>query len=355
MIHAVVRRVALLTSLALLIIVAAGSPLRAAVPTAPSNLTATVNGLFVTFNWTASANSPTQYILQAGFAPGQTAITAPISASMTSLQATGAAGTYYVRIVAVNADGTSAPSNEVTVTLTSGCTVPAPPLNLRAIIRNTEAFVFWRQPASGTVTSYTLQVGAAPGQTFTQFVTSGTTLNASVANGTYYLRVVANGPCGSSVVSNEIQVSFPSNTVRVADPDPGTTLGLPDIQGLVANINATNPGLMANSCPTGRKYETNPWLNFIVDTLRLYDTRFGYNGKPTKTAADNNGFPVVAAGDEITFFAGAGQGEGSRAVYAIDILFNHCGPTPQLTYRNFTGQEEAFWTGAGRFAGDPRE
>jgi hypothetical protein len=37
------------------------------------------------------------------------------------------------------------------------------------------------------------------------------------------------------------------------------------------------------------------------------------------------------------------------------MLFNHCGDRPDITWRNFTGEEEAFWTGAGRFTGDERE
>jgi hypothetical protein len=338
----------------------AGITLRAVVPTAPSNLTANVSGLSVTLTWAASANSPTQYILQAGFAPGQTAITVPLSAATTTFSASAGAGTYFVRVVAVNGDGTSAPSNEVTVVLTGsggggGCVAPSAPFNLRAIIRASEVFIFWRRPAAGAVTGYSVQIGNAPGQTFTQFATTATTLNANAPAGNFVARVVATSACGNSPASNEISLAFPSNTVRVDDPDPGTTLGLPDIQALIARINSENTGLMfTGSCPTGRKYENNPWQDRIVDRLRQYDTRFGYNGKPTRTAADNGGFPVIAAGDEITFFAGSGVAQGSRSVYAIDILFNHCGPTPELTFRNFTGEEDAFWSGAGRFAGDQR-
>lgn len=339
----------LLVTVAILMM-AWSTSVRAAVPTAPTNLTAAVNGLFVTLSWGASANTPTQYILQAGFAPGQTAITVPLSSNTTTFSASAGAGTYYVRVVAMNADGTSAPSNEVTVVLTSGCAAPTAPLNVRAIIRGSEAFIFWRRPLAGTPSGYTLQAGGAPGQTFTQFSTAATTLNANVGSGTYFVRVIANSACGNSAVSNELQLSFPSNTVRVADPDPGTTLGMPDVQALVARLNAAAPGLINQSCPTGRKYEPNPWLNYIVDGLRQYDSRFGYNGKPTKTSADNNGFPVVAAGDEITFFAGGGTAERSPAVYAIDVLFGHCGADPQVTWRDFTGQEDAFWTGAGRFS-----
>jgi hypothetical protein len=352
MIHRRSLRVPLLVAAVACLAVGHLATLRAAAPTAPSNLVGNVSGLNVTLTWGASANLPTQYILQAGFAPGQTAITVPLPGTQTFFNASAGPGTYYVRVVAVNADGTSAPSNEVTVVLTGGCAAPSAPFNLRAIIKGSELFLFWRRPAVGTPSGYSVQVGNGPGQTFTQLATAGTTLNAVAPAGTFYARVIATSTCGNSAASNEITLAFPSNTVRVADPDPGTTLGFPDVQALIARINTEAPGLLVTqSCPQGLKYINNPWQDRIVDRLREYDTRFGYNGKPNRTAADNGGVPVVAAGDEITFFAGGGVGQGSRTVYAVDILFGHCGPAPELTFRNFTGEEEAFWTGAGRFAG----
>jgi hypothetical protein len=337
--------------LALAIVFTCGAlTLRAAIPTAPTNLTASTSGLSVTFSFGAAANSPTQYFLQAGLAPGQTAFEFPLGAA-TSFTAAGPPGTYFVRVVAANAEGRGPASNEVTVVLSAGCAVPTAPVNLRAIVRNTEAFIFWNRPLAGAASGYTLQVGAASGQTFAQFPASGLTLNATQTSGTYFLRVIANSACGSSVASNEIQISFPSNTVRVADPDPGTFLGMPDVAALINRIHNENPGLIAQSCPTGRKYVNDPWQDRIVDRLRQYDTHFGYNAKPTRTPADNNGFPVVAAGDEITFFAGAGTAEGSSNVYAFDILSDHCGVNPQQdVFRNIS-PEPAIWTGAGRFPG----
>ena len=323
--------------------------LRAAPPTAPSNLTATVNGLSVTLSWTASANSPTFYILQAGLAPGQTFVQAQVSGSTTSITASAGPGTYYVRAIAFNNDGGSAPSNEVVFTLNAGCTAPSPPLNFRAMMRGTEAYLFWRRPANGPVTQYLVQAGGAPGQTGLQQPLGTTAINAAVNSGTYYARVAAVNQCGTSPVSNEIQVAFPSTSGRVADPEPGTLLGLPDIQQLIERIHNENPGLLAQSCPNpNSKYINNPWLDRIVDRLRQYDRRFGYNGKPTRGPADNGGLPVIAAGDEITYFSGSGPAQGSRNVHVIDILFGHCGDRPELTYRDFTGEEEAFWSDAGR-------
>lgn len=135
---------------------------------------------------------------------------------------------------------------------------------------------------------------------------------------------------------------------RTADPVAGQRLPLPDVRAFTQQANGARPDLVAQSCPTGLKYQNNPWLDYMVDQLRTLDTRWGYNGKPVKSAADNGGQPVIAAGDEVAYHYGAGPDQNSPDVYLIDLLEGHCGPTPRLTYRVFTGEEPGFWTGAGR-------
>ena len=136
---------------------------------------------------------------------------------------------------------------------------------------------------------------------------------------------------------------------RTPDPPPGQRLPLPNVQGFIRDANARRPELLAQSCPGGVKYANNPWLDYIIDELRTLDMRWGYNAKPTRTAADNGGLPVVSAGDEIAYHYGAGPEQGSPDVYLIDILESHCTSSPRLTYRVFTGEEPGIWTGAGRF------
>ena len=131
---------------------------------------------------------------------------------------------------------------------------------------------------------------------------------------------------------------------RPADPPPGVRLPLPDMQGVLAQFSNAS-----DSCPRGLKYVNNPWQDRVIDAFRQRDSRWGYNGKPTRTAADNNGVPVVAAGDEAAYHYGAGPDQGSFDVHLVDMLGGHCGPTPTITWRVFTGEEPGFWTGAGRF------
>jgi hypothetical protein len=131
---------------------------------------------------------------------------------------------------------------------------------------------------------------------------------------------------------------------RPADPPPGQRLPLPDMQGVLARFADAR-----DSCPQGIKYINNPWQDRVIDAFRAIDSRWGYNGKPTRSAADNGGVPVRAAGDEAAYHYGAGPSQGSFDVHLVDMLISHCGAFPQITWRVFTGEEPGFWTGAGRF------
>ncbi len=136
---------------------------------------------------------------------------------------------------------------------------------------------------------------------------------------------------------------------READPAPGGRIPLPDLNAVGNVIRRFSDA--RDSCPRGLKYVNNPWQDRVIDALRQLSTRWGYNGKPTRTAADNSGVPVTAAGDEAAFHYTGGPDEGSREVYLIDMLQGHCGTAPTIIAppRNFTGEEPGVWRGLGRF------
>lgn len=131
---------------------------------------------------------------------------------------------------------------------------------------------------------------------------------------------------------------------RPADPPPGSRLPLPDMREVLGRFSDAR-----ESCPRGLKYVNNPWQDRVIDAFRQVDSRWGYNGKPNRSAADNNGVPVIAAGDEAAYHWGPGPDQGSPDVHLVDMLIGHCGDSPSLTWRVFTGEEPGFWTGAGRF------
>ncbi len=84
-------------------------------PGAPT-LTAAVNGNLVSLSWTAPAvgTAPVAYTLLAGSTPGASNLATVSMGGATSLQTPVPNGTYYVRVAATNACGTSV-SNEATV------------------------------------------------------------------------------------------------------------------------------------------------------------------------------------------------------------------------------------------------
>lgn len=155
---------------------------------------------------------------------------------------------------------------------------------------------------------------------------------------------------GDFTVSGSVVTPSPSGGARTPNPPAGQRLPLPDMFAKIQQWTAERPDLFpSQQCPLGVKYVNNPWQDYIVDKLRQVDTRWGYNAKPTRTAADNGGRPVVAAGDEILYNWGSNADEGNTSeVYAVDMLSQHCG-VPSLTWRVFTGEEPVRWTGAGRF------
>lgn len=97
-------------------------------PGVPSLALIVNSGGTVGFSWTIASGNPTSYVLEAGSAPGTTNLAnSDLGTPATAHTATGVgAGTYYVRVRARNACGTSGPSNEV-VLVVGGTPAPRPP------------------------------------------------------------------------------------------------------------------------------------------------------------------------------------------------------------------------------------
>jgi hypothetical protein len=131
---------------------------------------------------------------------------------------------------------------------------------------------------------------------------------------------------------------------RAADPAPGQRLPLPNMFHVVQQVASARPDLLRNSC----QEHGGSWgfLDLVVDTLRTYDTRWGYNWK-----RGNVGDPSM---DVIDYHYGAGRDEGSTNVYIIDIIGGHCGSSPNPVWNDVTDVTRSQgtigrWTGRGRF------
>lgn len=194
--------------------------------------------------------------------------------------------------------------------------------------------------ASG-VTRFTVEPALAPNKRVLWRVRAE--LNDAVGP---WSNVMAFTTAGSTATTVPSSTPSTSTGPRPADPPAGQRLPLPDFRHLVGPLGGDFSN--SQSCPRGLKYVNNPWQDRVIDGFRQRDSRWGYNGKPVKTAADNGGFPVIAAGDEAAYHYSGGPDQGSPDVHLVDMLGSHCG-TPALTWRVFTGEEPGFWTGAGRF------
>jgi hypothetical protein len=87
-------------------------------PNAPTNLVANVSGGLVTVTWLVPPGGcAAAYVVQAGSAPGLSDLAVFNVGGNTSLTVSAPPGTYFVRVVAVNAFGGSLASNELIVTV----------------------------------------------------------------------------------------------------------------------------------------------------------------------------------------------------------------------------------------------
>ncbi|MCC7123948.1 MAG: S8 family serine peptidase [Acidobacteria bacterium] len=186
-------------------------PLVPPAPGTPTNLTATVSGAQVGFTWTAPSGggTPAGYMLRAAASPGGAPIvTLPVPASPTAFAVAAPAGTYYVRIAAINAGGTGPLSNEVTVVVAP----PGPPTMNAPTVNGATVGLSWIAPTTGGtgVTSYVVFASMTPGGApVAQLPTTGLGINVDAPRGTYYVRVHARNAVGQGAASNEVTVTVP--------------------------------------------------------------------------------------------------------------------------------------------------
>jgi len=178
---------------------------------------------------------------------------------------------------------------------------------------------------------------------------------------TYYWRVRGSDGTKESPYSNTQSFTTPDAPVVTPPPGGGGGVpgGVPKGSGgrgpdngplpsngfdIVRQVAAANPGAFQNSCQdTGGTWQ---FMDQVVDTLRTYDTRWGYNGKRGNTHDPSK--------DVIAYHYGPGPDEGSPDVYIIDIIGGHCGPNPTVIWNDVTqitlqSGTIGKWTARGRF------
>jgi plastocyanin len=199
---------------------------------APINLSSTVVGTSVTLRWTAPPGTATVYVIEAGSATGLADLAVfSTGTSATTFSAAGVpAGTYYVRVRALDATETAGPaSNEAVVVVAAPlpCALPTVPTGLSVTTNSGGSVALQWNPAAGA-TSYILEAGTSSGLAnlanadvgaTTTFTTSG------VDAGTYFVRVRGKNNCGTTVVSNEVIIVVTiSSPAPPPPPPPGATV-----------------------------------------------------------------------------------------------------------------------------------
>lgn len=184
-----------------------GSP-----PGPPQNAVATASGGVITLSWIppAAGGAVSTYIVQAGTASGAANVFNGAVGAGTAVSGAVAPGTYFLRVFAQSAGGTSGPSNEASVSVGPACATPSAPA-LSGSRSGNVVSIAWSTPSGGPVTGYTVIAGSTTGASnvFSGGVGLTNTVSAAVGSGPYFIRVVANAACGASAASNEVVVSVP--------------------------------------------------------------------------------------------------------------------------------------------------
>jgi hypothetical protein len=212
----------------------AGCPVRAliddrdaaeAVPGIPFNLSFNVAATTVVLAWNMApvGDPPASFIVEAGSVAGASDLAIfDTGNTLTSVTVTNVpSGTYYVRVRARNASGTSGPSNEVIVVVGAGppppCPLPPAPTGLTASVAGASFTLQWSAVAGAL--AYVIEAGSSSGVSDLAVLdtgTSATSYGGSASPGTYYTRVRARTACGTSGASNEAVF-----TLSAPPPGPG--------------------------------------------------------------------------------------------------------------------------------------
>ena len=187
----------------------------ATAPGAPRSVAAAVSGNTATLSWLApSAGSlPSNYVLYVGTRSGATDVANGYNVGNV-LRAAGdlQKGTYYARVRAANAVGTSSDSNEVRFTVGRRLKTPG---GFTVTWSGTTATLSWTaaaaDSAADTPTNYVLEAGTTQGASDVARVNVGnrTVFRAEITSGTFFVRVKAQNADGESDPSEEIEVRTP--------------------------------------------------------------------------------------------------------------------------------------------------
>lgn len=181
------------------------------IPAAPTNLAATAAGTStINVSWTDNSNNETGFILQRSLSStGGFADIATLGINSSSYSNTGltSSTTYYYRVQAINATGSSSYSNVAGAT-TAAITIPSAPSNLSAIANGCNAIKLSWTDNSNNETSFNLRRSTSLNGTYTTIATlaanTTTYTNTGLTSGQrYYYKIRSTNTAGNSAYSNK--------------------------------------------------------------------------------------------------------------------------------------------------------
>jgi hypothetical protein len=204
-------------------------------PNAPSNLTATAAGSSViNLAWTDNSTDETNFVLQRSLSEssGFTSI-AMLPANTTTYVNSGLTGstTYYYRVQATNAAGSSAWSNTANATTTGG--LPAAPSNLVAKSGSCRAINLTWVDNSNNETSFQISRSLSLNGTYTNIATLPANTTAYTNTGLtlgrkYYYKVRSVNSTGTSGWSNTASATAKCNSGMVSKGEPNRVMVFPN-------------------------------------------------------------------------------------------------------------------------------
>jgi hypothetical protein len=172
---------------------------QSAAPSAPDGFTGVRNGSAIALSWrnTFAGGAPASIVLDV-----TGSVTTSIALGLTdSFSFVGVPnGAYTLRLRAVNAAGSSAPTSSVSLSFPGGCPgAPSPPTQVIGYRIGRTLYVLWEPPGDGPAPiDYLLNVS---GSFVGSFSTPTRTLSGTVPPGSYRVSVLARNACGFSTAT----------------------------------------------------------------------------------------------------------------------------------------------------------
>lgn len=221
--RAVPQRLRLAVAAAVIVSAAIAHVQAQAVPTAPANLAVRANaGGLVTFAWAQPpvGSVPEHYVVDGGLVPGQTLVSLNTGRDSPVFTLAVAPGVYFVRVRAVSAGLSSAPSNEVRLVVGES-EPPSAPGPLLGVVNGASGALSWTPTFTGGEATLVGLVVQGPVSAVVPLGLAETFEFADVPAGTYTVQALAANAAGVSAPSNTVTLTFPAACTGVPGPPRG--------------------------------------------------------------------------------------------------------------------------------------